>query len=54
MLIHAMFEDNLEAQLIVDSATQPKAGMIAYKNRFVFGGDPNQSAFNIDLSHYFA
>ncbi len=54
MLIYAMFENNLEAQLFVDSATQPKAGMIAYKNRFVFGGDPNQSAFNIDLSHYFA
>lgn len=53
-LIHAMFENNLEAQLFVDSATQPKAGMIAYKNRFVFGGDPNQSTFNSDLLHYFA
>ena len=54
MLIHALFENNLEAQLFVDSATQSKAGLIAYKNRLVFGGDPNQNAFNADLLQYFS
>jgi GNAT superfamily N-acetyltransferase len=53
MLIHALFENNLEAQLFVDNPTQPKAGLIAYKNRFVFGGDPNQKVFNADLLQYF-
>ena len=52
MLIHAMFEDNLEAQLFVDSATQPKAGMIAYKNRFVFGGD-RENAVGINVEDDF-
>ena len=53
-LIYALFENNLEAQLFIDDATQPKAGMIAYKNRIVFGGDPNQGRFNTDLLQYFA
>ena len=33
-LIYALFENNLEAQLFIDDATQPKAGMIAYRNNF--------------------
>lgn len=53
LLIYALFENNLEAQLFVDNPTQPKAGLIAYKNRLVFGGDPNQSAFTLSLLQYF-
>lgn len=52
-MIYALFENNLEAKLFVDNASQPTAGMIAYKNRYAFGGDPNQKAFNADIARYF-
>ncbi|HNB88455.1 MAG TPA: hypothetical protein PLL38_17570, partial [Anaerolineales bacterium] len=44
-MIYALFENNLKARLFVDNVSQPTAGMVAYKNRYAFGGDPNQSAF---------
>ncbi|HNC91526.1 MAG TPA: GNAT family N-acetyltransferase [Anaerolineales bacterium] len=53
-MIYALFENNLKARLFVDNASQPTAGMIAYKNRYAFGGDPNQSAFHADILQHFA
>lgn len=53
-MVYAFFENNLEAKLFVDNASQPTAGMIAYKNRYAFGGDPNQNAFNAGILQHFA
>jgi RimJ/RimL family protein N-acetyltransferase len=53
LLISALFENNLNAQLIVDNDSQPHSGLIAYNSRFIFGGDPKQSTFNADLHRHF-
>jgi GNAT superfamily N-acetyltransferase len=53
-LIHALFENNLKAQVFVDNVSGPRSGLIAYNSRFLFGGDPTQSAFNADLRRHFS
>jgi GNAT superfamily N-acetyltransferase len=53
LLVRSLFENNLEAQLFVDNKSRPQAGLIAYNNRFVFGGVPTQAAFNAELKHHF-
>ena len=53
LLISALFENNLNAQLIVDNDSQPHSGLIAYNSRFIFGGDPTQATFNADLHRHF-
>jgi RimJ/RimL family protein N-acetyltransferase len=53
-LIHALFENNLKAQVLVDNVSGPRSGLIAYNSRFHFGGDPTRSAFNADLHRHFS
>lgn len=52
LLVRALFENNLEAQLFVDNEIQPRCGLIAYNSRFTFGGNP-QDDFSADLRRYF-
>lgn len=53
LLISALFENNLNAQLTVDNDSQPHSGLVAYNSRFIFGGDPTQRTFNADLHRHF-
>jgi RimJ/RimL family protein N-acetyltransferase len=53
LLISALFENNLKAQVFTDNDSRPQAGLIAYNSRFIFGGDPTQAAFNADLRRHF-
>lgn len=53
LLIRALFEGNLMAKIFADDEPQPKAGLIAYNSRFIFGGDPNNESFNKDIAVYF-
>jgi GNAT superfamily N-acetyltransferase len=53
LLISALFENNLKAQVLTDNDTQLQAGLIAYNSHFILGGDPGQAAFNTDLCRHF-
>lgn len=53
LLIRSLFENDLEAKLITDNEAHPRAGLIAYNNRFIFGGDPALESFNKSLYRYF-
>ena len=53
LLIRALFEGNLMAEIFTDDEPQPKAGLITYNSRFIFGGDPNNESFNKDIAAYF-
>jgi GNAT superfamily N-acetyltransferase len=53
LLVEAFFEGKLPANLFVDDTERPRAGLLAYNNRFLFGGDPNRADFNAALHHYF-
>ncbi len=53
LLIRSLFNGGLIANILCDEGSQPSAGLIAYNNRFIFGGDPQNRSFNKDLFDHF-
>jgi len=53
LLINALFENNLKAQVFTDNDSRPQAGLIAYNSRFILCGDPNASCIQRRLAPSF-
>lgn len=53
LLVTALFEGNLSADVFVDDSAAPQAGFVAYNNRCLFAGDPTLETFNRSLGAFF-
>jgi GNAT superfamily N-acetyltransferase len=54
LLVPALFEGQLEVKIFVDDLAAPRAALIAYQNRLIFGGEPQVAAFIATLQEAFS